>query len=185
MCSCRVWSPGEPVMWQPEHSWKTAREKNASNLSHFSSSTGTLSLFKQQLEPYSLLCDKSHETIILIQKHCCSEKTPQHFFLLLFIFNHVACRRWILFRQQTTSVNRWGGLKCIKSPEESLLEVKTSTFPIYFSCSFVMQYNRIYLPQVSINVIAMASTEDFDGISFWFWFWFRWCLPEQKLPSWY
>ncbi len=54
MCYCRVWSPEEPVMWQPERSWKSAGEKT---------SKGHFLFSEQQLEPYSLLCDKSHETI--------------------------------------------------------------------------------------------------------------------------
>jgi len=127
MCSCRVWSPGEPVMWKSEHSWKTAgreRKKKKKKKTRPICLTSRLPrghfLFsKQQLEPYSLLCDKNHETITLIQKHSCSEKTSQLYFLLLFIFNHVV---WLQAMDsfQSTSVKLWGGwTEVYQSPEES------------------------------------------------------------------
>lgn len=56
------------------------------------------------------------------QKHCCSEKTSQPFFLLLFIFNHVVWLQAMDSFQTTDNICKpvkW--TEVYKSPEESQL----------------------------------------------------------------
>lgn len=116
MCSCRVWSPGEPVMWQPERSWKTEGEKNASNLSHFSS----FSFQSGSLNPTHYCVTRamkqlfSHKSVAVLRKH------PSPFFYCCFIFNHVVWLKAMDSFQTTNNICkpvRW--TEVYKSLEES------------------------------------------------------------------
>lgn len=84
-------------------------EKNTSNLSHFSSSKGTLSPFKSSsLNPPRYCVTRAMKQLFSYKSIPVLRKPPSSIFLLLFcFFNHVHCQK------QTTFVNRWGGLKCI------------------------------------------------------------------------